>query len=235
MNQMTLAFSDSPRLVALAAAVIAVALAVSATPQPAAAGNGYVLTIDSAVVPPGGAAAVELNLVAPDPGIGSYAIDILYDDSVVDIASCQSIVSGCNKVYGKGVVRIAAAPFASIVGERTLATLVFKTTGGGETALDVQATNLYDGLGAKVSTGADVFDGTIQAQQEGGPDIQLGDATCDGHVNASDAIRILAEQASATGDLCLPYGDYNCDDIVNTTDVIALLTDFADLAAASSC
>lgn len=234
MKHMTLTLIPIPRLLALAAAVLALAL-IGFAPRPASAGNGYVLTIDSAVVPPGGAAAVELNLVAPEPGLGSYAIDVVYDDSVADLASCQSLLGGCNKVYGKGVVRIVGVPFAPMVGERTLATLVFETTGGGTTALDVQATNLFNPDGDDLSGGADITDGSIEAQRGSGPDIQLGDATCDGHVNVSDAIRILAEKAGATGDPCLPFGDYNCDDLVDTLDVIALLLEFADLASPSSC
>jgi len=235
MKHMVLTFHRAPRLLALAAGILALALIVFASPHTASAGNGYSLTMGSAVVPPDSAVAVELNLVAPEPGVGSYAIDIRFDDSVVDLASCQSLLGGCNKVYGAGLVRVVGIPFAPMVGEKTLATLVFEATGNGETTLDVQATNFFDSNGDDIARGTDIEDGSIQAHSPTGPDIQLGDATCDGHVNAIDAIRILSEKASPTGDPCLPYGDVNCDDLVDTTDVIALLMEFADLGAPSSC
>jgi len=234
MKHMTLAL-PAPRNTAAFVAIMALALMLLATsaPRPAGAGSGYTLTMDSASVPPGGAAAVELNLVAPAPGLGSYAIDITYNDSVAGIASCQSLLGSCNKLYGEGVIRIVGVAFAPMIGEKTLATLVFETTGGGRTTLDVQAT-MFGPNGEDLGRTVEVQDGTLDARGDG-TDIQLGDATCDGHVDSLDALEILAEKASPTGDPCLPYGDANCDDIVNEKDVIALLREVADMGAPTAC
>jgi hypothetical protein len=233
MKHVPLTF-PAPRLIVLAATALALTFLVSGSPPSASAGSGYTLSIDSAVVPPGGAAAVELNLVAPDPGLGSYAIDIAYDDSVADIASCQSLLGSCNKVYGEDLIRVVGVPFAPMIGEKMLATLVFETTGGGKTTLDVRATMFYGPNGEDLARSVDIHDGTLEAQGNG-TDIQLGDATCDGRVDSLDALQILTEKANPTGDPCLPYGDVNCDDIVNAKDVIVLLRDVANVSAPDAC
>ena len=234
MKHMTLTFRSVWHLGVFAAALFALTIAFSTPPVPVSAGNGFVVAIDSADVPPGGAVAVELNMVAPEPGLGSYAIDVVYNDSAVVLASCQSMLGGCNKVYGEGIVRIVGVPFSPIVGERTLATLVFEKTGGGNTDLDLQAANLYDGAGEDIAQGADVQDGSIDSDFTE-LDIPLGDANCDGRLNATDPIRILTEKAGGTASACLPYGDFNCDDHVDTLDVIALLMEFADFDSPTSC
>lgn len=229
MNLMT--FVSAARLAAvLALAVLTVAL----TPAPGASASGFSFTIGSASGAPGGLLAVDVTATAPEPGIGAFTLDVVYDENSFTVTSCRSPFAGCNKDYRPGQVRIAGVPFTPLTGDRLAATIIFQARPGssGTSALDVQATDVFSGTGDDLVAQTQITDGTLTITP-GAPVVKQGDANCDGAVNELDGLAILNHVSGADAGACIAFADANCDNRVDVKDAIFILEGIADFEGAS--
>ncbi|MHB8577986.1 MAG: hypothetical protein ACYDCQ_21960, partial [Dehalococcoidia bacterium] len=84
------------------------------------------LTPAAVSISPGASTSVNLQMVAPFSGIGSYTVDVSYDPSVVTPTACTSI---CNTAYAANVVRSVGASATGLTGTQTLDTITFQAVG----------------------------------------------------------------------------------------------------------
>jgi hypothetical protein len=206
----------------LLATLAGLALALPALHSSATTG-GFSLSIESASTGPGGLVAVDVSVTAPEPGLGSYTIDVAYDSSRLQVVSCQTIAAGCNAAYQPGTVRIAGVSFAPIVGDRTMATIVFQAIGPpGSFPLIVTPVDFYDYEGRDVSLSTSLAHGLVTVAP-GATSSPIGDADCDGVLTASDSLAILDHVAHSGTAPCIPLADVNCDGRINADDAVAIL------------
>ncbi len=116
-----------------------------------------------ATVLPAGSVDVDIIADSPDPlGLGSWDLNILYDDAVVTATSCTPHpAGGCSTIIAAGEVRIIGFVGTPLTGEQTLATISFLAVGaeGESSPVVITVTSFNDGLGASTDPGT--TNGTI--------------------------------------------------------------------------
>jgi parallel beta-helix repeat protein len=192
-----------------------------------------VVRIGSGSAPPDSSVTVTLEAInIPDPGLGAFTIDIVYDPGVVDPTGSapgpdfDSVV--CNLTVPGTVSCTGVRTDPGAVGDLNLVDLTFKVDAGAslgeQSPLTVAVVTLADVDGHDIGTGTQ--DGAITAGL-------CGDVNCDGVVNAVDALFILqyvvglrlgSDQCPApVGYLYLPAADVNCDGGVDAVDALFVL------------
>ena len=125
--------------VVAALALLAVSTVSAAAPE---------IKIGSAGASVGGRAAVTLDVLnIPEPGLGAWTIDVVYDQRVVEAVSCtatQDALSVCNPTYDDQIVRVTGATIDGLAGDHALASMTFECTAVGATVLTVSISVLVD-------------------------------------------------------------------------------------------
>jgi len=125
------------------------------------------LGIESATVAPGADVTVNLTANATDPGIGSFEIKVVYDETLLTVKSCAKTTEAafdaavCNKDFGADTAFFTGASAEGAVGGTVNLGSITFTAGStaGVAALDVQIQALTDPAGADVTVTPG--DGTI--------------------------------------------------------------------------
>ncbi len=129
----------------------------------------FQVEIESAIITTGGSVTVNLNATAPDPGIGAYTFDVVYDGSLVSVTFCHSFAGVCIEGASVGVntIRItgeiAVGEFATgQTGSVRLGQITFQAgSNTGTATLDVQVVTLVDAQGKTLIPRLSITDGTI--------------------------------------------------------------------------
>src|SRR5438105_940653 len=125
----------NPSTLRAGVALLAVLLLITAARLPAFADQGPGIAVEPATVsiPAGGAATVDLIATAPPQGLGSWAVDLSYDPSVVVAIGCTADVQGalavCNPAFQAGRVRAGGASGQGLTGSVSIATITFQAVG----------------------------------------------------------------------------------------------------------
>lgn len=122
-----------------------VVLLATSTPVGTPSGSGS-LDLGDALENVGG--EVDLDLIGldfPFPGLGAWTIDIMYDPQVVSGELCSGGISVCNASFASGVVRVAGASAAGLVGDSVLASVTLQCEVAGKSPLTIEPQLLVDG------------------------------------------------------------------------------------------
>jgi hypothetical protein len=197
---------------------------------PAKAGGSITVEGGTFEVAPESAFPFEVMGESADQTIGSFSITVNFDPAILQAVSCQSPIAYCNKDPAPGVLVLNAVSLSGWNGDVEFGTIVFEVLGpsGSETPIDLNVTTMTDTEGSDLSASLQVIDGeaVVNASAEEFP---LGDATCDGVLDASDGLAILGKISGAIQPQCSPLGDFNCDDSLNTKDALDILRTESDL------
>ena len=119
--------------------------------------NTIVTDPASAVVPPGGSVVVAIMADSPNPlGLGSWDVNILYDDTVFTATSCTAHpAGGCSTVLAPGEVRALGFVGLPLTGMQTLGTITFQAIGseGESSPVVITVNDFNDGLGDPTNPG----------------------------------------------------------------------------------
>ena len=165
---MTISKTTYMRSLALALAVIALVGLAGwfAAGQARAVPNTVFPDPVGATVPLAGSVDVAIITDSPDPlGLGSWDLNILYDDAVVTATSCTAYsAGGCSTVIAPGEVRILGFVGLPLTGEQTLATITFLAVGveGQSSPVIITVNDFNDGLGDPTNPGTTLGTITIQ-------------------------------------------------------------------------
>ncbi len=118
-------------------AVLAIAIAFGIATTQTSAGADAGLGIDSASMAVGGQASLDVNaLSVAAPGLGAWAVEILYDGAIVSAVVCDAEQGGvCNPAFTSNSVYIAGASAGGIEGTNKLAEITFSCDAQGTSAL----------------------------------------------------------------------------------------------------
>ena len=172
------------RLGIITAAAVAVALIGGLlVAQVSAAAHG--LTVGDAKAGVGEMATVDVGAHdMPEPGLGSWTIDVTYDPAIVSVMNCASEESvDCTvDVVADNTVRFVGFVVGDgLVGDTLLGSITFQCDAEGESALtiDTETLDLNDAtLGDPAPIGGTVGDGSITCNVDGEPtDTPDGEAT----------------------------------------------------------
>ncbi len=121
------------------------------------------LEIDSSSVSAGGSVTVELRLVASDPGIAFYTVDVTYDDSLLTAVDCTAHAEGvCNPTFDVDRARFVGLSIDGFTGTVVIGTLTFEAgADAGNATLSLKAVELLDELAEPLVAGTTVG-GTIE-------------------------------------------------------------------------
>ena len=149
-----------------------------------------------AMVVEGGSVNVDVVSQATAPGLGAWAIDVEFDQSVVDATSCTTNLSWgqvCNPNFmpsfpdpgPDNFARTVGAEDDGVIGTVRLSTFTFEATGSaGEcSTLTVTAPELFDRYSEPIVSPT-VSNGQICV-------VACADLNGDGRVNLADGVRIL--------------------------------------------
>ncbi len=170
-------------LVALIVAFVTVLAPASATP---ALASSHAVRVGSLTLGLGDQGAVDLDaLNMASPGLASWNIDVIYDESVVTALSCTASLVGinvCNPAFAADTVRVAGATAVAPIGDVTLATITFRCVAEGSASLSILVQNLSDATsGDPQPISAATEDGTITCGKDAG-----GDTDGDTLINSTD-------------------------------------------------
>ena len=154
----------------LAGATLVVALVAGLMTSVSAASHG--IDIHDGTAAPGAEVSVDVGAHGITEGLGSWGLNVLYDDSVVSVASCSGI-SVCNPAFttddGDAAVRIVGADPNGLVGDTVLATITFLCGDSeGTSALTLEVGLLADatiGDPQDITGITAVSDGTITCEE----------------------------------------------------------------------
>ncbi len=125
-------------------------------------------SIGSALVEPGGSATVDLTVTAPTPGIGSFVIDVVYDDGLLTATSCAKPIpaEACSHNFLPNTVRFAGTSAPGLTGDVTLGSITFLAGANvGASPLHIDVSTLTDPSGSPINSFT-VNDGTIVVSQD---------------------------------------------------------------------
>jgi len=166
----------------------------------------------------------------PLPGLGAWTIDVAYDGNIIEPTSCTGLSEGiCNASYDVNTVRaVGAVASGGHTGNTNLASLAFRCNAEGATALQITIQVLADGTsGDPQPISAAIEHGSISCVEQVG---LVGDASCDGEVNAVDAALILQFDAGLIDELpCPEAADVNDSGQANAVDAALILQYVAGL------
>ena len=125
-------------------------------------GQDGVIRIGSYSAEVGDEVTVVLEAVdVPPPGLGAWAADVSYDESVVSLLECEPRPGGiCNLEYEDHTLRVAGASAAGLPGF-ALAEIVFACSRAGTTDLEVSATFYGTSFPEDPPSFPDAISGTI--------------------------------------------------------------------------
>jgi len=174
---------------------------------------------------------VELEALAiAEPGLGAWTIDVHYDPEVVTLLECGAEHGGlCNTHFAENAVRVTGVSAKGLDGDNFLATLFFGCKKVGSSDLALSLSVFADATpGGPQPIDANLLQGGITCTE--GHDKLLGDANCDGEVNAVDATLILQNGAKMIESLpCPDLADVNGDGAIDAIDAAIVLQKVAGL------
>jgi hypothetical protein len=191
--------------------------------EPALIPGAAIVSIGSAVLPPGGQATVALSASdVPPPGLGAFTIDITYDPDVVTPTACTADPGAhfdgpfCNISFGPGIVRCGGFRTSDgAVGDLPLCNVTFQA---------VAPSCSWSPLTLTVVEFTDTVPNPIPAATEsGGLGVGLqGDANRSGGVSMVDAMMIaqVVVGLRPPADIDLTMSDVNCDGKVSMVDAM---------------
>jgi hypothetical protein len=181
---------------------------------------------------------VELDALGiGEPGLGAWTIEIVYDPEVAAVAECTAEQGGiCNAAYAEDTIRVVGTNVYGLVGDHTLARIVFACKAVGESDLTPTLRVLADSTpGGPLPIEAAVANGSVTCSEDKvhptptseAPDTPAklpGDANCDGIVTAVDAALILQFDARLIEVLpCEDAADVTGDGVINAIDAAIIL------------
>jgi hypothetical protein len=195
----------------------------------ASAGAGPTVSIGRTTVVGGGMGDVDIiahNI--PQPGLGAWTIDVVYDETVIEPQSCgEASGSVCNFDYGTNLIRVVGAKADGLKGTIGLASITFRCLRTGSTSLTLSLVEFHDSTdGAPMVINAQTVEGAVYCDPVGPPPPPplLGDVNCNGIVNAIDAALVLQYTAGLINTLpCLSNGDMNGDGRIDSVDAFLIL------------
>ena len=143
--------------ITVAAFVLAAGWIASATG--ASAGGGPSVSIGSATIAVGGQGTVDLDaLNMAAPGLGAWSLNVVYDPSILEQQGCTAQNgSVCNPTFATDTVRVSGATASGLIGDSVLASMGFRCTSTGTSALTITIDTLADGTpGAPADISASV-------------------------------------------------------------------------------
>ena len=211
---------------ALAAVAVATTFLIGST---ASAGAEPTVSIGRTTVTSGGMGDVDIiahNI--PQPGLGAWTIDVVYDETVIEPQSCGEASSSiCNFDYATNLIRVVGAKADGLKGTVGLASITFRCLRTGSTSLTLALIEFHDSTdGAPMFINAQTVEGAVYCNPQGPPSPPplLGDVNCNGIVNAIDAALVLQYTAGLINTLpCLSNGDMNGDGRVDSIDAFLIL------------
>src|ERR1700694_2783352 len=190
----------------VAAVAGALVLAASLVSLSGASANGATISVGSMEAQAGGIGKVEVNIAdVGAPGVGAWTLDVQFDPAVLTGAACTSEQGGgiCNAQYDPGVARVVGTNIYGLRGNAALASIGLSCKMVGEYSLEVRISVFVDATpGNPTDIEAKTVNGhatcteasptnspnpTPTPTPPGTPKLP-GDANCDGHVNALDAV-----------------------------------------------
>jgi hypothetical protein len=129
-----------------------------------ASAGGAVVSVGSASAAPGANATVSVQSQGmAEPGLGAWAMNIVYNPSVVHVSTCAPATgSVCNPNFAANTVRITGAVANGLVGDATLATVTFTCAVAGSSPLTLTTDTLADAtIGGPQDITATIANGTI--------------------------------------------------------------------------
>lgn len=147
---------------AVAALVLAAGWAVSS--HGATAGSSPAIAVDSATIMAGETSTVDVNaLNMAAPGLGAWSLNVVYDPSVLEQQGCTAANgSVCNPTFASDTIRISGATAAGLPGDSVLASIAFRCTEVGSSALTITVDTLADGTpGDPQDIDASVINGSV--------------------------------------------------------------------------
>ncbi len=173
------------------------------------------------------------------PGLGAWTIDVAYNPAVVTVLECAGENGSlCNAAYGPNSVRVVGTSLGGLRGDSSLATITFACNSAGASELSVSWEVLADAtVGSPRTISAAAEHGAATCLQAGAPTFtpepeptneppvkNLGDANCDGLVNAIDAALELQLTAGLIDSVpCPQNADVNGDGLSNSIDAALIL------------
>jgi hypothetical protein len=129
----------------VAALVLAVGWVVNS--NGATAGSGPSVVVDSATIAVGETGTVDVSaLDMADPGLGAWSLNVVYDPGVIEADGCTAQNgSVCNPAFAADTVRISGATAQGMPGDSVLASIGFRCTQVGSSALTLTVDTLADG------------------------------------------------------------------------------------------
>ena len=164
---------------------------------------------------------VSLEVSIDPPGFSAWQIEVNYDRRVTSLVSCISLQGGiCNPTIDGDTLRVSGGSAVGLHGDVALASLTFRCVAEGTSFLLIKLDILVDPtIGGPQPIGATIQNG-IGACLGG----RLGDVTCDGLINAVDALLILQFFAALLANLpCDQNADVDGNGVVNVIDAALIL------------
>lgn len=144
------------RVFAVLSLLAVVTLGREQAPRAYAAGPEVRVAPVSATVAPGGSVTVDVEVVAPVNGLGSWNIEVAYTASVIASPTCQAFQqSFCNATVpgAPNTIRIVGTNVSGVMGTFDLASLTFQAVGaaGTSSVIDVTVVTFTDKEGTNVA------------------------------------------------------------------------------------
>ncbi len=222
---------------AVAAATLAVIMAGAGVAggglQGARASAAPQVSVTSATAPAGGQVTVMIEGDSGDATFGAFTIDLAYDPSAVKATACSTHAGLCNANSTARTARVAGVFFPGAHGHVEFGRVTFHILGnaGSSTALDVHVVELVDGQALDIRQRTEVHDGTITVS---GRSQRMGDANCDGDIDAVDGLAILREVSGQAEAPCRAAADVDCDGALDAVDALLVLRFVAGLPVHSN-
>ena len=189
------------------------------TPQPS---TPTIILVGSQTLDVGSSGKVGFSIFDfPEPGLGSWTIDIFYDPLLVEVDECTAFQHGVCGDFDDHV-RFVGGLAVGPVGDFALGSTVFTCLAVGISQLTVSIEILADTtIGKPQPVEALSFGGSVSCGISTGTP---GDVSCDDAVNSVDAVLILQFAAGLLAELhCHSDGDVNGDGQVDVLDATLIL------------
>ena len=135
--------------------------------QAQAGGFAYVFHVGSLVMAVGEDGSVELSTTDIADPLGTWTIDITYDDDVVSVVECLPRQGGvCDLDRGVGSLRVTGASAAGVTRDTVLASITFRCQQEGSSLLSLSA---EIGGAFPIGTHVEVEDGVVTCQEAAEP------------------------------------------------------------------
>ena len=211
-------------------------------------------------VAPNGTVAVTVKAVmATGSNLGSWVIDLTYDNSKFTAASCDATASGsqCNITYSATKIRLAGSSTTGLAGSATIGIVTFNVIGAegtsGSFTPDAVAGDLATSEGYTLGSYTSVLSllinaaptvtsmspdngwpGGSTALQINGSNFFAGATVSIGGVAATE-VTVTASQITAKSPKKAAFGDTNNSGTVNATDSLCVLRSVAGLPSTTGC